>query len=97
MNDFKNNPFVTLILLFCIEMMFFIYLDYIDEIPNDFTELLMIVAWFLIPTVSVFLYLFVDFVHKKAFRIVTILLVCASILGYAMIMFLTALGKAFQH
>lgn len=93
----KNNPFVTIFLLFCIEVMLFIYLDYIDEVPREYTDFSMIVAWFLIPVISVFLYLFVDFAHKKEFKIVTILIVIASILSFCAMLYLTALAKAFQH
>ena len=94
----KNNPFITISLLFMIEVMFVVYLDYIDRIPNGVQEILAVSLWFIIPVVAIVISIStINTTYKKSFRYFTIFIVIASVIGFIAMVYLTALAKAYQH
>lgn len=92
----KNNPFLTVVLLFCIQVLFIRYLDYIDFEMGEGLSLAFMC--FLIPAVSVILNLFTgESRHKKTFRYFTFFIVIVSLLAFVGLSYLGALGRAYQH
>ena len=94
----KNNPFITIFLLFFIEVVLFIYIDYINLFSVDHEDLLMVISFFTIPVIAILLKIFlVDEPYKKSFKYFTIFLVIVSIIGFLVLSYLGALAKAYQH
>ena len=94
----KNNPFITIFLLFFIEVVLFIYIDYVNLFSIDNEELLMMVSFFTIPLIAILLRVFlVDEPYKKSFKYFTIFLVIISIIGFIVFSYMGALAKAYQH
>ena len=94
----KNNPFITIFLLFFIEVVLFIYIDYINLFSVDHEDLLMMISFFTIPVIAILLRIFlVDEPYKKSFKYFTIFLVIVSIIGFLVLSYLGALAKAYQH
>ena len=94
----KNNPFITIFLLFFIEVVLFIYIDYANLFSVHNEELLMIVSFFTIPFIAILLRVFlVDEPYEKTFKYFTIFLVIISIIGFIVFSYLGALAKAYQH
>ena len=94
----KNNPFITIFLLFFIEVVLFIYIDYANFFSVDNEDLLMMVSFFTIPLIAILLRVFlVDEPYKRSFKCFTIFLVIAAIIGFLVLSFLGALAKAYQH
>lgn len=92
----KNNPFLTVVLLFCIQVLLIRYLEYTGFEMGEGMSLAFIC--FLIPTVSVVLNLFLgEFRYKKPFRYFTFFIVIISLLGFVALSYLGALGRAYQH
>ncbi|OCA76865.1 hypothetical protein BBH99_11780 [Chryseobacterium contaminans] len=92
----KNNPFLTVILLFCIQVLLVKYLDYTDFGMGEGVSLAFMC--FFIPTVSVVLNLFLgESRYKKAFRYFTFFIVIISLLAFVALSYLGALGRAYQH
>ena len=94
----KNNPFITIFLLFFIEVVLFIYIDYINLFSVEHEDLLMVISFFTIPVIAILLKIFlVDEPYKKSFKYFTIFLVIVSIIGFLILSYLGALAKAYQH
>lgn len=94
----KNNPFITVLLLICIEILLYNYLDYADFEIRINGDLFLAFFCFLIPVFSIVLNFFIkDYPNKKAFRFLTIFVVIVSVIFFAGITYLGALGKAYQH
>ncbi|MDQ6531052.1 hypothetical protein [Flavobacterium sp. LHD-85] len=96
----RNNPFITVILLFCIEIVLYIYIDYIDLVlpSSEYAGLILPIFCFTVPAVSVLISLSVnDIEHKKEFRNFSIFLVIISVIVFLILSYLSALGKAYQH
>ncbi|WP_336959916.1 hypothetical protein [Chryseobacterium contaminans] len=92
----KNNPFLTVLLLFCIQVLLIRYLDYIDVEVGEGIGLAFMC--FLIPTFSIILNLFLgESRYKKAFRYFTFFIVIISLLAFVALSYLGALGRAYQH
>ncbi|MDN3693923.1 hypothetical protein QWZ06_17390 [Chryseobacterium tructae] len=94
----KNNPFLTVFLLFCIKVLLIYYLDYIDFGVKMGDGLSLAVACFFIPGISVFLTLLIgESKYKKGFKYFTFFMVGISILVFITLSFLGALGRSFNH
>lgn len=94
----KNNPFLTVFLLFCIQVLLIKYLDYVDLEVKIGEGLCFAFVCFLIPVVSIFLTMFIgESSYKKSFKYFTIFIVIISILGFISLSFLAALGRSFNH
>lgn len=94
----KNNPFITIFLLFFIEVVLFIYIDYVNLFSIHNEDLLMIISFFTIPFIAILLRVFlVDEPYEKTFKYFTIFLVIISIIGFIVFSYLGALAKAYQH
>ncbi|MBP2616153.1 hypothetical protein [Chryseobacterium jejuense] len=92
----KNNPFLTIFLLFCIQVLLVKYLDYIDFEMGEGLSLAFMC--FLIPIVSIVLNLFIgESGYKKPFRYFTFFIVIISLLAFVALSYLGALGRAYQH
>lgn len=94
----KNNPFLTVLLLFCIQVLLYKYFEYIDlsfKMGEDWISVFFV---FLIPIVSVFLSIFMkESKYRKSFRIFTFLIVTASVLAFIVLFYLAALGRSFRN
>lgn len=94
----KNNPFLTVFLLFCIQVLLIKYLDYVDLEVKIGEGLSFAFVCFLIPVVSIFLTMFIgESRYKKSFKYFTVFIVIISILGFIALSFLAALGRSFNH
>lgn len=94
----KNNPFLTVFLLFCVEVLLFKYLDYIDFVPQLDEDFVLAFFCFLIPAVSIILNFFiVESAYKRPFKYFTIFITVVSVLVFGALCYLSALGKAYQH
>ncbi|WDF65972.1 hypothetical protein [Flavobacterium sp. KACC 22763] len=96
----RNNPFITIILLFCIEIALYNYMDYINLISasSAYRGSLMPLFCFTIPLISVLISIFFnDIPYKKEFKYFSIFLVVASIMAFAVFSYFGALAKAYQH
>jgi Sec-independent protein secretion pathway component TatC len=96
----RNNPFITVILLFCIEILLYIYIDYTNLIvpSSEYAGLVMPIFCFMVPVIAFLIWFFVkDMAYKKEFRYFLVFLLIVSIIIFAALSFLTALGKAYQH
>lgn len=94
----KNNPFLTVLLLFCIQVLLIKYLDYIDFETEGGEGLNLAFICFFIPTVSIILNLFTgESRYKKSFRYFTFFIAIASLLIFVTLSYLGALGRAYQH
>lgn len=94
----KNNPFITVFLLVCIEVLLIKYLDYIDVGIKMGESLPLALACFFIPAVSLLLHRFTgESEYKKAFKYFTFFLVAISIFAFIALSYLAALGRAYQH
>lgn len=96
----KSNPFITVILLFAIEILLYNYIDYTNLIvpSSEYAGLMMPIFCFIVPVISLLILVFIkDMAHKKEFRYFSISLLIVSIILFAALSFLTALGKAYQH
>ncbi|CAI2768783.1 hypothetical protein [Flavobacterium collinsii] len=96
----RSNPFITVILLFAIEILVYSYIDYTNLIvpSSEYSELVMLVFCFIVPVISLLILAFVkDIAYKKAFRYFSIFLLIASIILFGALSFFMALGGAYQH
>lgn len=94
----KNNPFITIFLLFFIEVVLYIYIDYLNIFSADREDLVLIISFFTIPVIAILMRIFlVEEPYKRSFKYFTIFLVIASIIGFSVLSFLGALAKAYQH
>lgn len=94
----KNNPFITIFLLFFIEVVLYIYIDYLNIFSADSEDLVLIISFFTIPAIAILMRIFlVEEPYKRSFKYFTIFLVIASIIGFSVLSFLGALAKAYQH
>ena len=94
----KNNPFITIFLLFFIEVVLLIYVDYLNIFSAKNEDILMAISFFTIPVIAILLRIFlVGEPYKKSFKYFTIFLVVVSIIGFSVLSFLGALAKAYQH
>ncbi|WP_160136918.1 hypothetical protein [Chryseobacterium sp. c4a] len=94
----KNNPFLTVFLLVCIEVLLIKYLDYIDFRMRMGEGLPLAIACFSIPGISLFLTLFIgESKYKKGFKYFTFFIIGISILAFIALSYLAALGRAYQH
>ncbi|MCZ2083398.1 MAG: hypothetical protein LC112_03920 [Flavobacteriales bacterium] len=94
----KNNPFITIFLLFFIEVVLYIYIDYLNIFSADSEDLVLIISFFTIPVIAILMRIFlVEEPYKRSFKYFTIFLVIASIIGFSVLSFLGALAKAYQH
>ena len=94
----KNNPFITIFLLFFIEVVLYIYIDYLNIFSADSEDLVLIISFFTIPVIAILMRIFlVEQPYKRSFKYFTIFLVIASIIGFSVLSFLGALAKAYQH
>ncbi|MDR6969572.1 hypothetical protein J2X31_003605 [Flavobacterium arsenatis] len=96
----RNNPFITVIFLICIEIASYIYIDYTDLIvpSSKYAGLIMPFFVFSIPVISIFISISIkDMAHKKAFQYFSIFLLVSSVILFIALTYLTALAKAYQH
>ncbi|SDI23380.1 hypothetical protein [Chryseobacterium jejuense] len=94
----KNNPFLTVILLFCIQVLLIKYLDYIDFNVKIGEGLFLAFVCFFIPVISLILNGFMgESRYKKSFRYFTFFIIIISLLAFVALSYLGALGKAYQH
>lgn len=94
----KNNPFLTILLLFCIEILLIKYLDYIDVGIKMGEGLPLALTCFFIPAVSFLLHWCIgESGYKKTFKYFTFFLMGISILAFIAFSYLAALGRAYQH
>ncbi|MFY7814027.1 MAG: hypothetical protein ACOVRK_02435 [Chryseobacterium taeanense] len=96
----KTNPFITVFLLFCIEVLLYIYIEYTNLIvpSSEYAGLVMPIVFFTVPVISLLILVFVkEMAYKKEFRYFSIFLLVVSIILFAALSFLMALGGAYQH
>lgn len=94
----KNNPFLTVFLLFCIQVLLIKYLDYMDFNVKIEEGLVLAFACFFIPVIALILNWFVgDSRYKKSFKYFTFFIVIISFLAFVALSYLGALGRAYQH
>ena len=97
----KNNPFITILLLFSIEVLLLFYLNYIELPafhPAADKTLLILISFFAIPAIALLINTFLAAEpYKKNFQYLTIFLLFASVILYMAFSFVNALGKAYQH
>lgn len=94
----KNNPFITIFLLFFLQVVLYIYIDYLNIFSADSEDLVRIISFFTIPVIAILMRIFlVEEPYKRSFKYFTIFLVIASIIGFSVLSFLGALAKAYQH
>lgn len=94
----KNNPFITIFLLFFLQVVLYIYIDYLNIFSADSEDLVLIISFFTIPVIAILMRIFlVEEPYKRSFKYFTIFLVIASIIGFSVLSFLGALAKAYQH
>ena len=96
----KNNPFVTVILIICIEITLYNYIDYNDLIlpSSEYADLVLPIFMFIIPIISFFILVFIkDLEHRKEFRKFTIFLFIGSFILFMALSYLTALAGAYRH
>ncbi|MGE8553041.1 MAG: hypothetical protein ACN6OB_03765 [Chryseobacterium jejuense] len=94
----KNNPFLTVILLFCIQVLLIKYLDYLDFEFEMGQGLYFAFVCFFIPIVSVILNGFTgESRYQKSFRYFTFFIIIISFLAFVALSYLGALGRAYQH
>lgn len=94
----KNNPFITVLLLFAVQVLLIKYLDYIEFESKLGEGFRLAFICFFIPFVSVFLNLYTEeYKYKKAFRYFTYCMLVISILAFVVLGYLAALGRAYQH
>ncbi|CAA7194469.1 hypothetical protein [Chryseobacterium potabilaquae] len=94
----RNNPFVTLLLLCCVEIMLYVYCGYINFVPFGDWEFSLAFLCFFIPVISVIInFCPMDSSYRKAFRYLTVFMVIVSIIIFIGFSYLLALGKAYQH
>ncbi|ROS17983.1 hypothetical protein EDF65_2370 [Chryseobacterium nakagawai] len=92
----KNNPFLTVFLLFGIQVLLIKYLDYLDFEMGQ--GLYLAFVCFCIPTISIILNWFTgESRYKKSFRYFTFFTVIMSLLAFVALSYLGALGKAYQN
>lgn len=93
----KNNPFITIFLLICIEIGVLYYLDYINSpfLKKDGAFLLIILT---IPVISIGLSTTLNNKpYQKSFKGFSIFLIVAAVIAFTAISYLGALGRAYQH
>ncbi|MCS3532945.1 hypothetical protein [Chryseobacterium sp. JUb7] len=94
----KNNPFITVILLFAVQIMAYVYIDYMNFQSFNKGDLGFILFCFTIPVICLFMLLFLkNSRYRKSFRNFSIFLMIAAIIVFAALSYLSALGKAYQH
>lgn len=96
----RSNPIITVILLFGIEILLYIYIEYTNLIvpSSEYAGLLMPFYCFMVPVSALVILAFVkDMAYKKEFRNFSIFLLVVSIIIFVALSFLTALGGAYQH
>ncbi|KAF2330937.1 MAG: hypothetical protein REI96_21115 [Flavobacterium nitrogenifigens] len=96
----RNNPFITVILLFCIEIVLYNYMDYMNLISSSsaYRGSLLPLFCFTVPAISILIsILFDDMPYKKEFRYFCIFLAVVSIITFIIFSYFAALGKAYQH
>ncbi|WP_264550609.1 hypothetical protein [Flavobacterium sp. N2038] len=96
----RSNPIITVILLFGIEILLYIYIEYTNLIvpSSEYAGLLMPFYCFMVPVSALVILAFVkDMAYKKEFRNFSIFLLVVSIIIFVAVSFLTALGGAYQH
>ncbi|WP_347218688.1 hypothetical protein [Chryseobacterium sp.] len=94
----KNNPFLTVFLLFGIQVLLIKYLDYLDVEFEMGQSFYLAFACFFIPIVSIILNWFTrESRYEKSFRYFTFFIVIISLLAFVALSYLGALGKAYQH
>jgi hypothetical protein len=102
-----NNPFVTVLLLFCIEIALYCFLDY-ASMEYDYIDCPLLYSsneenaialfTFFTPVVSLLLLLFVkDMAYRKRFQKFVIFISIVSVAVFLATMFLIALGKGWNH
>lgn len=95
----RNNPFVTLFLLFFINIIFYDYIYYNDLIlpSSEYADVVPIFV-FSIPIISLFILIFIkDIEHKKEFKNFSIFLFIGTIIVFVALSFLTAYAGAYYH
>lgn len=94
----KNNPFLTVFLLFGIQVLLIKYLDDLDFEFEMGQGLYLAFVCFFIPIVSVILNGFTgESRYKKSFRYFTFFIIITSLLAFVGLFYLGALGMAYQH
>ncbi len=93
----KDNPFITIFLLICIEIGALYYLDYINSsfLKKDGAFVLIILT---IPVISIGLSATLDNNrYQKSFRRFSIFLIIVAVIAFFILSYLNALGHAYQH
>ncbi|WP_313031080.1 hypothetical protein [Soonwooa sp.] len=93
----KDNPFITIFLLICIEIGALYYLDYIDSsfLKKDGAFVLMVLT---IPVISIGLSAKLDNNrYQKNFKRFNIFLIIVAVTAFFILSYLNALGHAYQH
>jgi hypothetical protein len=96
----RKNPFITVILLICIEIFLYNFIDYTNLIvpSSEYSYLIMLIFVFSIPLIAILISLFIkDISYKKEFRYFSIFILIASFLVFVTLSYFGALAKAYQH
>ena len=94
----KNNPFITVLLLFTLEVISLNFLAYIEYNPLKNNEVFLPAVFFSVPVASILiLNFFTGGSYKKSFKYFTIFLIITSLLLYTAADYFSGLGKAYQH
>jgi hypothetical protein len=96
----RSNPIITVILLYGIEILLYIYIEYTNLIvpSSEYAGLLLPFYCFLVPVSTLVILAFVkDMTYRKEFRNFSIFLLIVSIIIFVALSFLMALGGAYQH
>ena len=96
----RNNPYLTVILLFFIEVASFVYINYthLTLSFSNYDTLVFLVFYYLVPIVAFLISFFIDDLsYKKRFRKFSLFLFIAAIIISVLTSYLMALGGAYQH
>lgn len=96
----RNNPYLTVILLFWIQTALYIYIDYLNLIlpSSEYADLVFPIFFFPIALAAILISFFIeDLSLKKKFRKFSVILLITAIILFAGFTFLTALAGAYHH
>lgn len=96
----KNNPFITIFLLICVEILLYNIIDYFELLnaSNKYASLIYYFLIFSIPIICILISLFFkDILFKKELRRFSIFLIIITIIVLIGVLYFGAVAKSFQH
>ncbi len=96
----KNNPFITLFLLICVEILLYNIIDYYNLLnaSNKYASLIYCFLFFSIPVISILISIFSkDILYKKELKRFSIFLIIVTIIVIIGVLYFGAVAKSFQH